>query len=91
MALGPCRHLCKPKFKDAGRKIMFRSVKLRRRVRRRGRRQGGVGKKVQKLQRIVPGGEGLQPENLLLQTANYILNLRLQVYVLESALSLHEP
>ncbi|KAG7954639.1 hypothetical protein I3843_11G029200 [Carya illinoinensis] len=88
MALGPsCRHLCNQlKVKDGE---MF-GVKLRRRRRRRRRRQGEVGKKVQKLQRIVPGGHVLQADNLLLQTANYILNLRLQVHVLKSVLSLHE-
>jgi hypothetical protein len=55
------------------------------------RRRRAFRMKVGKLQRIVPGGHGLQPDSLFVQTANYILHLRLQVYVLESILGLHEP
>ncbi|KAF8390375.1 hypothetical protein HHK36_024901 [Tetracentron sinense] len=58
-----------------------------------GRRvvRGSVRMKVRRLQRLVPGGRGLQPDRLFLRTADYILHLRLQVNVLQalSKLSKH--
>lgn len=79
MGLAPRRCLCNHKGGE------FFRMNLGRRRRRAFRM------KVEKLQRIVPGGHGLQPDSLFDQTANYILHLRLQVYVLESILGLHEP
>ncbi|KAL8532636.1 hypothetical protein ACS0TY_009009 [Phlomoides rotata] len=38
---------------------------------------------VKKLQKIIPGGEGLNPDSLLLRTADYILLLKLQINVLQ--------
>ncbi|KAF8378316.1 hypothetical protein HHK36_029655 [Tetracentron sinense] len=54
--------------------------------RRRGRRvvRGSVRMKVRRLQRLVPGGRGLEPDRLFLRTADYILHLRLQVNVLQA-------
>ncbi|XWS22566.1 hypothetical protein CRYUN_Cryun29cG0047400 [Craigia yunnanensis] len=64
----------------------FSRVKWRRRRRtdRRGGSGGGksVRMKVKKLQRLIPGGKGLQPDRLFLRTADYILHLRLQVNIL---------
>lgn len=82
MGLGACEDLCNQSEDN----IM--GVKVRRSRGR--RRQRAVQMKVQKLQRIVPGGDGLQPDNLFTQTANYILHLRLQVYALESILRLNQ-
>ncbi|KAK4568489.1 hypothetical protein RGQ29_004052 [Quercus rubra] len=53
----------------------------------RRRRQRLVRVKVQKLKSIVPGGHGLQLDSLFVHTANYILRLRLQIYVLKSLFS----
>lgn len=82
MGLGACRELCN---ENDGKML---GVKLRR---RRRRRQRAVQMKVKKLQRIVPGGDGLQPDSLFVQTANYILHLRLQVYALQSIYSQIAP
>ncbi|XWS34839.1 hypothetical protein CRYUN_Cryun21dG0071800 [Craigia yunnanensis] len=62
----------------------FSKVKWRRR--RRTGRDGGrsVRMKVKKLQKLIPGGKGLQPDRLFLRTADYILHLRLQVNVLQA-------
>ncbi|XP_048136785.1 transcription factor IBH1-like [Rhodamnia argentea] len=40
--------------------------------------------KVKKLQKLIPGGRGLQPDRLLSRTADYILHLRSQVDVLQA-------
>lgn len=82
MGMDPCRDL--GNHKDGK---MF-GVTLRRRSGR--RRQRAARTKVQKLQKIVPGGHSLEPDSLLVQTANYILHLRLQIHVLESILELQE-
>ncbi|XP_010254299.1 PREDICTED: transcription factor PAR1-like [Nelumbo nucifera] len=63
-------------------------------LRRRGRRvsdRRSVRMKVRKLQRLVPGGRGLQPDRLFLQTADYILHLRLQLKVLQALSKLYKP
>ncbi|XP_021809703.1 transcription factor PAR1 [Prunus avium] len=63
----------------------------RRRQRQRQRQVGGRGGrrstvqvKVKKLQMLIPGGRGLKADRLFLQTADYILQLRLQVNVLQA-------
>ncbi|KAI3412307.1 uncharacterized protein J3R85_017565, partial [Psidium guajava] len=43
-----------------------------------------VRMKVKKLQKLIPGGRGLQPDCLLSRTADYILHLRSQVEVLQA-------
>lgn len=67
----------------------FSKVKWRRRKRRAGR--GEVEMKVRKLQRLIPGGQGLNPDRLFLRTADYILHLRLQVNVLQALSKIHKP
>ncbi|CAN6549010.1 unnamed protein product [Malus baccata var. baccata] len=69
----------------------MKTMKMRRRQRRRqvarGRSGGGrstVQVKVKKLQMLIPGGRGLKADRLFLQTADYILQLRLQVNVLQA-------
>lgn len=48
--------------------------------------------KVVKLQRLVPGASQLPSHQLLLQTAKYIMHLRLQIHVLEAlVLSINTP
>ncbi|OIT21501.1 hypothetical protein A4A49_34280 [Nicotiana attenuata] len=42
--------------------------------------------KVVKLQRLIPGARQLHSHQLLLQTANYIMQLKLQIHVLQSLL-----
>ncbi|KAA8533122.1 hypothetical protein F0562_033345 [Nyssa sinensis] len=44
--------------------------------RRRRAARSSVRMKVRKLQKLIPGGRGLQPDRLFLQTADYILHLR---------------
>ncbi|XWS60703.1 hypothetical protein CRYUN_Cryun07bG0058400 [Craigia yunnanensis] len=61
---------------------------------RRQRRQWSsrsVQKKIQKLHRVVPVSHGQHLDQLLVQTADYILHLRLQVSVLEALVKFHEP
>ncbi|BFG16479.1 hypothetical protein CerSpe_027520 [Prunus speciosa] len=47
-------------------------------------RRSTVQVKVKKLQMLIPGGRGLKADRLFLQTADYILQLRLQVNVLQA-------
>ncbi|KAK9107998.1 hypothetical protein Syun_024009 [Stephania yunnanensis] len=66
---------------------MMRSARRRsRRIRR-----WEVGMKVRRLQRLVPGGRELEPEQLFLQVAKYILQLRVQVNVLQALSKLYKP
>ncbi|KAK4399736.1 hypothetical protein Sango_1079700 [Sesamum angolense] len=43
-----------------------------------------VRMRVKKLQKLIPLGQGLNPDRLLLRTADYILLLRLQINVLQT-------
>ncbi|XP_021903702.1 transcription factor PAR1-like [Carica papaya] len=47
--------------------------------------------KVRKLQKLIPGGEGLQPDRLFTKTADYILLLRLQVKLLQTLANIYKP
>ncbi|KAJ9188001.1 hypothetical protein P3X46_003403 [Hevea brasiliensis] len=67
----------------------FAKVKWRRRRRRAVR--GSVRMKVKKLQRLIPGGQGLKPDRLFSRTADYILHLRLQVNVLQALSKIYTP
>ncbi|KAI6686534.1 hypothetical protein NL676_032447 [Syzygium grande] len=49
-----------------------------------------VQMKVKKLQKLIPGGRGLQPDRLLLRTADYILHLRSQVNVLQALSKIYD-
>ncbi|KAI3843889.1 hypothetical protein MKX03_036985 [Papaver bracteatum] len=50
---------------------------------------GSFGKKVTRLQKLVPGGKGLQPDRLFLQTADYILHLKLKLDLLRALSNLY--
>lgn len=50
-----------------------------------------VEMKMRKLQRLIPGGTGLQPDLLFSMTADYILQLRLQVNVLQALSKIYHP
>ncbi|XP_068638636.1 transcription factor PAR2-like [Aristolochia californica] len=50
-----------------------------------------VRMKVRKLRQLVPGGQGLQPDRLFVQIADYILHLRLQVNALQALSDLYNP
>ncbi|KAL4330904.1 hypothetical protein HN51_037615 [Arachis hypogaea] len=52
--------------------------------RRRKRQQEAVGRKMKKLQRLIPGGAGLKADRLFLKTAEHITHLRFQVNVLQA-------
>uniref|UniRef100_A0A2C9WMT3 BHLH domain-containing protein n=1 Tax=Manihot esculenta TaxID=3983 RepID=A0A2C9WMT3_MANES len=67
----------------------YAKMKWRRRQRRAVR--GSVRMKVKKLQKLIPGGQGLQPDRLFLMTADYILHLRLQVNVLQALSKIYKP
>lgn len=67
----------------------FAKVKCRRRRKQAAR--GAVEMKMKKLQSLVPGGEGLNPDRLFLRTADYILHLRLQVDVLQTLSKICKP
>lgn len=60
------------------------------RAQRRRRRRVRLSRKFYRLQRLIPGGQGLQPDRLMAQTAGYIMHLRLQLCVLEALLKLHD-
>ncbi|KAG4202258.1 hypothetical protein ERO13_A05G318400v2 [Gossypium hirsutum] len=66
----------------------FSRMKWRRRRRWTGdsgsRGNRSVRTKVKKLQRLIPGAKGLKPDRLFLRTADYILQLRLQVNILQA-------
>lgn len=63
----------------------------RRRSRKRGKKMADFSLqiKVKNLQKIIPGGEALNPDSLLLRTANYILLLKMQINVLQALNNLH--
>ncbi|KAI3892921.1 hypothetical protein MKW92_045676 [Papaver armeniacum] len=46
-------------------------------------------RKVKRLQKLVPGGKGLQPDRLFLQTADYILHLKLKLDLLRALSNLY--
>ncbi|CAN6550685.1 unnamed protein product [Malus baccata var. baccata] len=66
----------------------MKTMKMRRRRQVVGGRGGGgrsmVQVKVKKLQMLIPGGRRLKADRLFLQTADYILQLRLQLNVLQA-------
>jgi len=43
-----------------------------------------VERRMKKLQRLVPGGAGMNPDRLFLKTAEHILQLRIQLNVLQA-------
>ncbi|KVH96069.1 hypothetical protein Ccrd_001845 [Cynara cardunculus var. scolymus] len=43
-----------------------------------------VVRKVKKLQKLIPGGKGMNADRLFVHTANYIMHLKLQVDVLQA-------
>lgn len=69
-------------------KVEWRSRRRRSAV---GRGVGSVQSKVRKLQKLIPGGQGLQPDLLLSRTAHYILHLRLKVNVLQALSKIYQP
>ncbi|KAL6655666.1 hypothetical protein ACP70R_006492 [Stipagrostis hirtigluma subsp. patula] len=54
----------------------------RRRLRRSS--SAAVGRKVRELRRLVPGGEAVPADRLLLRTADYIVRLRARVQLLRA-------
>ncbi|KAL5759769.1 hypothetical protein ACOSP7_018275 [Xanthoceras sorbifolium] len=53
--------------------------------------RGSVRLKVRKLQKLIPGGQGLNPDRLFSRTAHYILQLKLQVNVLQALSQIYQP
>ncbi|KAL6983648.1 hypothetical protein U1Q18_017028 [Sarracenia purpurea var. burkii] len=76
MAFDGCKDMCRAKTRG-------------RRRRRVGR--GSVRLKVKKLQRLIPGGLGLEPDRLFLITADYIMQLRLHLNLLQSLSQIYKP
>lgn len=68
---------------------------MRRRRRSRGRRAGrgreSVRVKVQRLRQLVPGSRGLRPDRLFLRTADFIMQLRSQVNLLQALSNIYKP
>ncbi|KAM7464607.1 hypothetical protein LguiA_032728 [Lonicera macranthoides] len=60
-------------------------------TKRRAAGGGLVRVKVKKLQKLIPGGRRLKADRLLLKTADYILNLRLQVNLLQALSKTYQP
>ncbi|KAL4280058.1 hypothetical protein GQ457_03G007880 [Hibiscus cannabinus] len=54
-----------------------------------GRRS--VRMKVKRLQKLIPGGKGMQPDRLFLRTADYIMHLQLQVHILQTLSKVYQP
>ncbi|XP_057493298.1 transcription factor PAR1 [Actinidia eriantha] len=71
-----------------------KNVSSRAKVERRRRRvtvRGSVHMKVKKLQKLIPGGRGLDPDRLFPVTADYILHLKHQVHVLQALSQIYNP
>ncbi|XP_038999748.1 uncharacterized protein LOC120125386 [Hibiscus syriacus] len=72
----------------------FSEAKYRRMRRRRTAHSGGgrsVRMKVKRLQKLIPGGKGMQPDRLFLRTADYIQHLQLQVHILQALSKVYQP
>ncbi|GMJ13185.1 hypothetical protein HRI_004987700 [Hibiscus trionum] len=50
-----------------------------------------VRMKVRRLQKLIPGGKGMQPDRLFLRTAEYIVHLKLQVHILQALSKVYQP
>ncbi|KAI4314296.1 hypothetical protein L6164_027219 [Bauhinia variegata] len=61
------------------------------RRRRRRQQRGRVERKMKKLERLVPGATGLNPDRLFLRTAQHILQLKFQVNVLQALANIYKP
>ncbi|KAJ4711143.1 transcription factor PAR1-like [Melia azedarach] len=70
-------------------KLKWRRRRRRSAVQRRGPSES-VRMKVMKLQKLIPGGQGLQPDRLFLKTADYIFHLRFQVNVLQALSKIYQ-
>ncbi|KAJ4974621.1 hypothetical protein NE237_007795 [Protea cynaroides] len=76
---------CRKRYVGRRQQVVLNEMSGRRMGRsRRARHLGLLRMKVRRLQRIVPGGRGLQADLLFLHTADYILRLRFQVHVLQA-------
>ncbi|KAB2090900.1 hypothetical protein ES319_A03G154000v1 [Gossypium barbadense] len=75
----------------------FSMVKWRMRRRRTACSGGGstggrsVRMKIKRLQKLIPGGQLMQPDRLFLRTADYILHLRLQLNLLQALSKIYRP
>ncbi|PWA75332.1 hypothetical protein CTI12_AA242120 [Artemisia annua] len=68
------------------------SLRTERKVRRTSRRiNTTVLRKVKKLQKLIPGGKGLNADRLFDHTASYIMHLKLQVDVLQALSDVYRP
>ncbi|KAL4361782.1 hypothetical protein GQ457_04G006880 [Hibiscus cannabinus] len=67
----------------------------RRRMRMTARSGGGrsvaMKMKVKRLQKLVPGGKGMQADRLFLRTADYILHLQSQIHILQALAKFYQP
>lgn len=79
----PCIYANCCSYKDEKK---FGAVNLN--LKRKRRRKMAVHGKFERLQKLVPGGIGLQPDQLMVQTADYILHLKLQLSALQLLLKL---
>ncbi|XP_039019888.1 transcription factor IBH1-like [Hibiscus syriacus] len=65
------------------------------RMRRRRTASGGGGRsvrmKVKRLQKLIPGGKGMQTDRLFLRTADYIMHLQSQVHILQALSKIYQP
>ncbi|XP_042492957.1 uncharacterized protein LOC122072650 [Macadamia integrifolia] len=95
------RRCCRDTCIGRRREVVLSNKKMSRRPRRINRRvmisSGGhrlgssIRMKVRRLQKLIPGGRGLQPNRLFLRTADYILHLRFQLHVLQALSNLYIP
>uniref|UniRef100_A0A803R085 BHLH domain-containing protein n=1 Tax=Cannabis sativa TaxID=3483 RepID=A0A803R085_CANSA len=70
--------------------ITLKRSERKRIKRRRRRRRMRLSEKFDRLQKLIPGGQGLESDQLMIQTTHYIMQLRSQLCVLESLLKLHD-
>ncbi|KAK8627372.1 hypothetical protein V6N13_134984 [Hibiscus sabdariffa] len=70
-------------------KVKHWRMRRRRTAHSDGRRS--VRMKVRRLQRLIPGGEGMQADRLFLRTADYIVHLQLQVHILQTLSKVYQP
>ncbi|KAK8615936.1 hypothetical protein V6N13_017506 [Hibiscus sabdariffa] len=74
----------------------FTQVRYWRRRRRMTARGGGgrsvaMKMKVKRLQKLIPGGKGMQADRLFLRTADYILHLQSQIHILQALAKFYQP
>ncbi|GMH20713.1 hypothetical protein Nepgr_022554 [Nepenthes gracilis] len=71
--------------------MSLKKLRRRRFVRQSSSSSSSVQNKVRKLQTLIPGAEGMLPDSLFLRTADYILQLRFLLHLLQALSKIYTP